>query len=50
MDAIVRCAAGAGAVPDRHRNHVAAGPQGLPDPFDGISLRQNADGGIAPWP
>jgi len=30
--------------------YVAASPQGLPDPFDGSSLRQNADGGIAPWP
>ena len=29
--------------------YVAASPQGLPEPFDGISLRQGVDGGIAPW-
>jgi phospholipid/cholesterol/gamma-HCH transport system ATP-binding protein len=29
---------------------VAADPQGLPDPFDGVSLRQEAGGGIARWP
>lgn len=35
---------------DRATLYVAASPHGLPDPFDGISLRQTADGGIAPWP
>lgn len=34
---------------DRATLYVAASPHGLPDPFDGISLRQHADGGIAPW-
>jgi len=29
--------------------YVAAGTPGLPDPFDGTSLRQDERGGIAPW-
>jgi phospholipid/cholesterol/gamma-HCH transport system ATP-binding protein len=29
---------------------VAAGLPGLPDPFTGESLRQDAGGGIVPWP
>ncbi|HWR97581.1 MAG TPA: ATP-binding cassette domain-containing protein, partial [Candidatus Methanoperedens sp.] len=29
---------------------VAAGPQGLPEPFAGAWLRQDAQGGIVPWP
>ena len=28
---------------------VAAGAQGLPEPFDGASLRQDLEGGIVPW-
>jgi ABC-type transporter Mla maintaining outer membrane lipid asymmetry ATPase subunit MlaF len=29
--------------------YLAAGAHGLPEPFDGISLRQDEQGGIAPW-
>lgn len=35
---------------DRASLYVAAGLRGLPESFDGISLRQRADGGIEPWP
>ncbi len=30
--------------------YIAASRQGLPQPHDGRSLRQDANGGIAPWP
>jgi phospholipid/cholesterol/gamma-HCH transport system ATP-binding protein len=36
--------------PGRASLYVAAGAQGLPEPFAGRSLRQDADGGIVPWP
>jgi predicted ABC-type transport system involved in lysophospholipase L1 biosynthesis ATPase subunit len=36
--------------PGRTSLYVAAGAQGLPEPFEGRSLRQGPDGGFAPWP
>jgi ABC-type transporter Mla maintaining outer membrane lipid asymmetry ATPase subunit MlaF len=29
--------------------YLAAGAEGLPEPFDGVSLRQDEQGGVAPW-
>jgi phospholipid/cholesterol/gamma-HCH transport system ATP-binding protein len=35
--------------PGRTTLYLAAGTQGLPDPFAGLSLRENEQGGISPW-